>query len=214
MKQINYCECQEYELKNYLNLPGEKLIIAKRQHWFILVSPILLTLAILILTSLFFIVLISYTNSLTHPILIIVSVALLCFIVISKLIVDWYYHLYVITNRKILEIRISPLFADEINDVFLDQVRTTEVDAAIGSFLNELLDMGSITISFDRPSKDKVFILHDIINPREVGIFLGDELEKLMHTAPVWFQKDKTPEHIKYTEDVIPKEQQQGATII
>src|SRR3989344_2230428 len=116
-----------------------------------------------------------------------------------KVYIDWYYHMYVITTRKILEIACIPFFSDIMNDVILDQVRVTEVDARTNGFFNEILDVGDVVITFDRPSHEGQFVLRNVPQPREVGTALGDEFETLMHALSVWFRKGKSPRHVKFS---------------
>lgn len=121
-----------------------------------------------------------------------------------KQIIDWYYHLYIITSRKITEVVCAPFFSDAINDVILDQVRITEIDVKITNAIGEFLDVGDIIITFDRPSHETVFTIKSIKDPTKVGAYLSDELESIMHSMAVWFQRGQMPEHVKFNEDIFP----------
>lgn len=196
-------ELTENDLKGCLTLPDEKIVIAKRKHPLI---PITISLAIffvgLFATALFTYVLTITSQPLNLTISFILIVLSLTSFAISKTIIDWYYHIYIVTTRKILEVKCVPFFSDMIDDVFLDQVRTTEVDTLIPSFIHELLDIGSVTVAFDRPSHDEVYTLSNIHNPRETASFLADSLESLMRPSPVWFAPEKSTDVIKFTEDI------------
>lgn len=201
--KLGLVELTESDLKSCLTLPNEKIVIAKRKHPII---PIIASLGILII-SLFANAFLIYAFTITSQSLwlafsFILITSMFTNLAISKTIIDWYYHIYIVTNRKILEVRCIPFFSDMIDDVFLDQVRTTEVDTIIPSFIHELLDIGSVTVAFDRPSHDEVYTLSNIKNPRETASFLADSLESLMRPASVWFNPEKSTDIIKFTEDI------------
>jgi hypothetical protein len=181
------------EVEKYLTFPEERLIVAKRKHWFVLV-PEISTAALVALLILLFVFFPAYF--LLSSLELFLSAALLIFSLtisfITKMVVDSYFHIYVVTNRKILEVICRPFFTDTINDVFLDQVRTTEVDVRMNGIVNEVLNMGDVVIAFDRASHDKEFILKDIKDPRNTGNLIGDELKSIMYATPIWFQpRDK-----------------------
>lgn len=197
-------------LEKFLTLPGEELILARRQHWITLSGPIFLIifLGLLFATANSYIFLFLYQSFLLYFALSLVGLVIMAGF-ITKSVIDWYGHLYVVTSRKIMEIICVPLFSDSINDVLLDQVRTIEVDAKINGMVDEVFDVGDVVVAFDRPSKDKVFILSRVANPREVGTFLGDQLESMMEGSPVWFQRKTSSSHqqIRLSEDIYPERQ-------
>lgn len=200
-----FIEISDRECQNFTTLNGEQIQIAKRQHPFVLIGPIFGV----VFTSIFLLALGNILNfwllkSITTTIIFSSLMIIGTLALLSKVILDWYYHLYIITSRKILEIRCIPFFSDQIDDVFLDQVRTTEIDAHIPNFLHELLDMGDVTIAFDRPSHDEVYTLSNISRPREVATLLGKEFEEEMTQSPVWFKDTQTPPVARISEDVYP----------
>lgn len=194
---------------NFLTLPGEKILIVQRKHIFTLLTAIFIACLLgflSVLSSLFgaFVFLkspfIAISSSLS---LFVVSTSL-----IAKITVDWYFHLYVITNRKIVEVYCTPLFSHVINDVLLDQVRCTEIDVKIQGIINEMLNMGSVVFTFDRPTHQEEFALADIKNPREIGIFLGDAFNSTIRdsSSPVWYQpKNEDSKTFKFTEEIFPR---------
>ena len=196
-------ELTDNDLSGCVSLSKEEIILAKRKH---LLIPVFISIGIFFTgffaTSLA-VYLLSITISSTNLIISFTLIALtLISFAISKTFVDWYYHIYIVTTRKILEVKCIPFFSDTIDNVFLDQVRTTEVDTVIPSFIHELLDIGSVTVAFDRPSHDEVYTLSNIKDPRETARFLADSLENLMRPAPVWFGPEKSTDVIKFTEDI------------
>lgn len=202
---LKLIELKEKDCEPFITLSGEEMLIAKRKHPFVGLGRILVIMLLGSLTLvggnlIIYLVVHSQTLSLTFSSLVIISILS----VLVKSIVDWYYYIYIFTTRKILEICCIPLFSDYINDVFLDQVRTTEINAKMGTFLHELLDMGDVRIAFDRPSHEQVLILRNIHNPREVATFLGNKLEEGMAHSPVWFKQKEAAQIVKVSEDIYP----------
>jgi len=128
----------------------------------------------------FEIVLLSYLVALIHS---------------SKLIVDWYFHTYIITSRKIIEVSYKPFFNAVINDVLLDQVRCTEVVVQTRGILDHLIDRGDIAICFDMPTHQDQFHFADIAQPHETGVMLGELLNTAKSSSsgymqPIWYRRN------------------------
>ncbi|OGK19447.1 hypothetical protein A3G67_00605 [Candidatus Roizmanbacteria bacterium RIFCSPLOWO2_12_FULL_40_12] len=191
--------------QRFITLPGERLIIAKREHWFVMMGPLtttgLLSLLFISLAALFFLA------GASDPTLFIICLFLILVSttsIVLKIIADWHYHLYVFTTKRILQVNCAPLFSHSINDVQLDQVRITEIDVRIKGFINELLDMGDVIIAFDRPSHEETFVIANIKDPSTTGILLANTVKLMMESAPIWFQP-RTHEmdgSYKFAEDV------------
>lgn len=107
---------------------------------------------------------------------------------------DWYFHLYILTNRKILEVWYAPLYSHVMNDVLLDQVNCTQVDFRRSGFLNEMLDMGDVVLTFDRPTHQEEFIFKDVSKSYKLGVFLTRKLldrgsqQQATKIQPIWFK--------------------------
>ena len=112
---------------------------------------------------------------------------------ITKNIIDWYFHMYILTTRKMLEIRYTPLSSYIMNDVLLDKVNCTEIDFRTKGIVNELLDIGDVVITFDRPTSQEEFVLRDIKSCHKLGSFLTRKLmdrethESIQQT--IWLRK-------------------------
>lgn len=197
-------ELTREEISPHLSFPEEKLVIAKRQHPIVFLGPIIFSILISVAVIVFIYVI--SLNVFRSPI-VFIGLSLLILIIliglITKTVVDFYFHFYIVTDRQILEVIAVPFYKDRIFDVLLDQVRTTEIDSKIPSVLHEILDMGDVVIGFDRPSHEQQFVLTNIKAPRETELVLSKQLESIMHSAPIWFHPrgDMTP---KYYEDVYP----------
>lgn len=197
-------ELREAIFAKYLTLAGEQPIIAKRQHPFLLIKSLslllLATVSLVGLSSYFILHILGSWSVQIGAFLLIINLAA---ILSLKLIINWYYHFYIITNRKIREIFCLASNSTLSNDVFLDQVRTTEISTKFGGFLGELINMGEVRISFDRPSHEEEFILKNISDPYTTGMCLGDFLETVMCDSPVWFKRNEAiPNHL-FSDDVV-----------
>lgn len=194
-------ELSKEELKNFLTFDKEHVLIAKRQHPIVLVGPILLSLLLVSVFLLFLYLIATFIfNSLLLFVIFTLVVLVFYFNLIAKIVVDYYFHVYLVTNRKILEVMAIPMFTDKINDVLLDQVRTTEIQVKMPGMFHELFDLGDVYIEFDRPSHEQQFIFDNISYPNVVGSILSKELQSIMQESPVWFQ----PRHnnfSKYNDD-------------
>lgn len=178
--------------QKFLTLDQEELLLVRRSHPFVVIFPIIITsilasffisIAFLIFTSI-----LSSFPLLITTVLLLVSIAIT---LITKSIIDWYFHIYILTTKKILEIRYTPLSSYIMNGVMLDKVNCTEVDFHTYGILNEILDMGDVVITFDRPTHQEEFVLRDIEGCNKLGIFL---IRKLMDrqnkdlAQTIWFK--------------------------
>ena len=162
---------------NFLNLEGEELFLVKRRHIFVLLYPLFL---IALLASIFsFASYVIFSHFIYSFPLFLVTFLLILSISMSSIaysIVYWYFHIYVLTNRKILEVWYTPLSNHAVNDIFLDKVNCTEIDLTSKGFFHELIDMGDLTITFDRPTHQEEFTLRDIKNCDEIDKLLTQKL--------------------------------------
>ena len=181
----------------FLTLKDERLLLVKRQHPVVMITPILLTglLTIFFISGAYFLFeQFLLSNSLFFvTMLLLISIALS---LITKTIIDWYFHVFILTNRKILELRYTPLTSYLVNDVMLDRVSCTEVDVQTNGFLNELMDMGDVILTFDRPTHREEFVLNDVQGPHGLAIFLTQQLLDVKQPetlyTPIWFKQRST----------------------
>ncbi len=202
-KKENCKKREEYIMKHgmvvngnwntFLTLAGEKLLLVQRRHSFVIFLPIVFTifvLAVLLLTA--FLVFISFFHSLSLFIIVSLLLVSACMSMIAKVIIDWYFHVYILTTRKILEVWYTPLTSYNVNDVLLDKVNCTEIDIKINGFIHELIGMGDIVVTFDRPTHQEEFVFNDIPQPETIEKFLTQRL--MDHGAdaplfPMWFRE-------------------------
>jgi hypothetical protein len=175
----------------FLSLKDEKLLMAIRRHPFVVIMP---SIILVILTGMFigsaymlFERLFSSFSLFIATSLLLISIAVG---IIAKLIIDWYFHIYILTNRKILEFRYTPLTSYVVNDIMLDRVFCTEVDSQTNGFIHDLVDLGDIIVTFDRPTHQEEFVLRDVYRCHMLEQFLTKQLldgglKEYVH--PLWF---------------------------
>ena len=178
----------------FLTLRDEHLLLVKRKHPFVVLLPIflILLLTLFFIGSSYFL----FHNLIDSSSLFFISTLLLVSIAISlvtKTIIDWYFHMYILTNRKILELKYTPLTSYMFNDVMLDRVSCTEIDLQSNGFLNELIDMGNILITFDRPTHQEEFVLRDVQGSHALATYLTQQLldgkQQQNGMQPIWFKQ-------------------------
>lgn len=204
-------ETKNYQINarkiHFLTLPGEKLLASERKHWFVIVAPLvyIAIFGFLLFSANAYIFLI-LVPSLLSFFLLLVAILLLTTSIFAKIIVEWYFHVYIITTRKILEISYAPLCSQITNEVLLDQVRCTEVDTKIHGIIGEIVDKGDVIVTFDRPTHEEEFIISDINKPEALGMFLGDMLTTLHPTAqiPHWFGQKNGNTTYNFIDEMAP----------
>ncbi len=190
--------------KSFLTFDGEEILLVKRKHGFTLFIPILLTgiLTIIFISIAFllFTVMFASFSLFFVSTLLLINMAL---ILVTKNVIDWYFHMYVLTTRKILEVWYTPLSAHVINDILLDKVNCTEIDLKTTGFINEMIDMGDIAITFDRPTHQEEFILKDIKSSRDIGIFLTEKLinKTMIDPRMLWHRERHNRGPFRFNED-------------
>ncbi len=203
---------------SFLTQPGEKLIFIVRKHVFLLEIRIALILLFLLLT-LTMSLLLFFSLNFPIPLLLVLNLAILTFSlhILSKSIADWYFHIYIVTTHKILEVFYAPLFSHVVNEVLLDQIRCTEIDIQTEGIISELINMGDVMLTFDRPTHQEQFCLMGIENPQKVGTFLGDKLlEKqgqvksgdaaanVSKETGSWYKVKSGLKKLRFTEELFP----------
>lgn len=193
----------------FITLPGEQLILVQRKHWYSFVFPILILSFIDIASITGLIILSSIFPSYIQLLL---SFALFIAIVaatfIGKFIVDWYFNFYVITSKKIIEVSYKPLTSRHTNEILLDQVKCTEIDTRVDGIMHELLDIGDVIITFDRPTHQEEFVLADMSDPKKIESNLENALcsvgedARNVNGASLFNKAREDPSKWRYLEEI------------
>ena len=164
----------------------EELIFACREHWLPLtlrlVRQALTGLAIAISLSFMFAVIL---KNIPLAVSVFFLVVVLANIIAVRELIHWCYHLYIATNKQLIEVRYSPLLSHAINSVLLDQIRCTEIDVEMYGIIPELIGIGNVAITFDRPTHKEEFVIRGIRSPRAIANLLSAQI----HQALPNFQK-------------------------
>jgi len=200
---------QKYADTNALFLlPGEKAVLTTKQHVFAIIPPLIIAAILGVGAITVFFTISAYLHMFASLTLLGGSMLVLLTLgLITKILVDWYFHLYLVTNRRILEIDYKPFFSQDVNDVLLDQVRCTEIDIKIHGYIHGLMDIGDIIITFDRPTHQQEFILHDIKSPRSHGTLLGHLLntpKQTVNSQTVWYRQNDMEKPYTFIENITP----------
>ena len=186
----------------------ERILLRKRQHWFIFIMPVFFSIIVAIAVTLIlyylFVLKISQVGLFMSSVPVIF---LMTSSIIAKIIVDWHCHFYLLTTNRILEVSYKPLFSNYINNVILNQVKSTEIDIEKTGIINQLLDIGNVIITFDRPTHQEEFRLMNIKDPREVGFLMSDalDIEKIdMMDTPLWYKTKDEKRPFRITEEIFP----------
>lgn len=203
----NNTQLTQDALKFFITLPEEELLLVERKHWLLLIFSLLSALMFFFFSIVASVFVFGYIFPQWNMVIVSLLLWTTCFLSLSiKMIIDWYFHIYIITNRKILEVHYTPLFSHEFNQVLLDQVRCTEVDIQTHGIVRELFDMGDIVLTFDRPTHEESFIFSNIKNPRQVAHILGNYLNiNTQNNNTLWYKPKNKNNIFRFTEDIFPR---------
>lgn len=197
------------DCSKFLSFNNEQVILAIKKHPITLISNFFIIGFILLFLLSILIVSIYYINELFLLIPGVISITLLGIILIVHSLVSTYYHIYVITTRKFLELRFLPFGQSFINEILLDQVKCTEVDMESDGVIYNIFDVGSVILTFDRPTHQKEYVLSNVKNHRKVGMILSqliiDNRNKPTVTTEIpkdiWFKSLDNQPLLRYGEE-------------
>lgn len=197
------------ENKYFITHSDEELFTAKRSHIFVLLAPFIGTIFFTFISILSAFILQKLFPLIVFPTLLlgIIPILLLCiFSVVIKFFVDWYFHLYVITNRKLLEVCYKPFFSKDICVIPLDQMRCVEVSVTTHGFIKTLLDIGDVSIKLDLLTHQDIFTMKNIVSPQKTGIDLTEALNNII-VARVINDSTITPLPAQYNNSIVESPQ-------
>ncbi|RJQ38492.1 hypothetical protein C4559_01745 [Candidatus Microgenomates bacterium] len=171
------------ETQYFITHSDEKLLAAKRSHLFVLFAPLVGTIFFACISIFSIFIFQKLFPLIVSPTLLVgvIFVFSLCMLSLTiKLFVDWYFHLYVVTSRKILEVCYKPFFSKDIRVIPLDQMRCVEVNVTTQGFIKTLLDIGDVSIKLDLLTHQDIFTMTNIISPQKTGIDITEALNHLI----------------------------------
>ncbi len=198
----------ENGFSEFLPYTREQLLVAKRQHKFVMYIPLAITL---FLTFLFlaasWVMFITVIKSYELFLISCLTIVTLALNIGAKILIDWYLHAYMVTSRKILEVKYSPFASDVINEVLMDQVKCTEVDVHTHGILNQIIGLGDIVLTFDRPTHQQEFIFSSIQHYQDLGHVLSNMLVNTSTglSVPVWFKSRDKSNKLQFRQEIFPQ---------
>lgn len=184
----------------FSSLPSadDHILIFTRSHIFYLLEKIVLTvigvLVMLVLSLVFFLTI--YLS----PLLLIATCCLLITFgttMVIRAYIAWYFHFYLVTTRKIVEVCNIPFGNYFMNEILLDRVKCTEVDITSLGIINQLFRIGDVVVTFDRPTKHRdSFVFSNVSNSNTIKELLTDYLiesysEKINISKNIWYTDDR-----------------------
>jgi hypothetical protein len=167
----------------FITRSDEEFFLSKRKHIYVLFVPLTTTLlltgsaiaSVFILQRLF-------PNILFPTLLlgIILIILLLAMSLVINFFVNWYFHVYIVTSRKLLEVCYKPFSSKEICVIPLDQMRCIEITTVTHGFIKTLLDIGNVSIRLDLLTHQNIFTIEHISSPQKTGIYLTELLNDLI----------------------------------
>jgi membrane protein YdbS with pleckstrin-like domain len=143
----------------------EQIKLLLRRHWFTLVPPVLKRFVIIFLP--FLILFFLFPSFILKSIFFSILFLLWFVMGISAILYEWiiwYYDIYIITNKRIIDIDQKTLFSRSVAEASLDKVQdvTFEIDGVIPTFLN----YGDVSVQ--TAGAEEVVNLEEVHDPREV----------------------------------------------
>lgn len=187
------------QIDKFLIFEGEELIFACREHWLPLAMRLVRQIFLaIILSTIIFSVIFLVLQSLALSIAAILFMNLIIGIMTLQDLIHWSFHLYIATNKQIIEVRYSPLFSQAVNSVLLDQIRCTEIDVDMFGIIPELIGIGNVALTFDRPTHKEEFVIRGIRSPRKIASLLSAQIHQGTAakvrgelTKPLWIKELK-----------------------
>lgn len=186
----------------------EEPIFALREHWLtLLFRATKITLVGLIVGSISSIVVYYVLQSWQTTVLAGFFVLLVAAFIMLREFIHWSLHLYVATSKQLIEIHYNPLFSHVVNSVLLEQIRCTEIDVDMFGIVPELIGIGNVILTFDRPTHKEEFVLKGIRSPRRIANILSTQIyhtkgtKNLSNSQPLWIKELETNKY-KYVGDV------------
>lgn len=167
------------QIRKFMLFDNEELIFATREHWLPLVVRLIRSgAASLVIASVVAGVLIAFLGSVSLSIGFFFLILLIGGIAAIRDLIHWSFHIYIATSKQIIEVHYSPLLSEAINSVLLDQIRCTEIDVEMYGLIPELLGIGNVELTFDRPTHKEEFIIRDIRSPRKIASLLSGQIHQ------------------------------------
>ncbi len=152
---------------------GEKPIIIRRRHWFIIFSKVaMFSFSILIILITLFLLI----RFFSYPALIltVISFFILYLMVIFNVLADYYLDIWMITNKRSIRVELKGFFSRTIKTIHHRRVQETKTN--VKGIFPTVLDYGDIRIQTAGGQTE--FIFKDIPEPYKVKNTLNSLIEE------------------------------------
>lgn len=198
------------DCSKFLTFEEETILVAVKKHPFTLIANfavigfVLLFLVVILFVGIYFIT--SFFILLVGTI----TIGLLGTGLIIHTLIDSYYHIFIVTNRKLLEVRFLPFAQSVVNEILLDQVKCTELDMKCDGFIHNIFNIGSVMLTFDRPTHQEVFLIPHISDYRKIGMIISQVIvaqrqvvkeNQNMEAKEIWFKVPNQENKYKFMEE-------------
>jgi uncharacterized membrane protein YdbT with pleckstrin-like domain len=134
----------QIETLNLESHQGEQIVMIVRRHWFNILQNLLsvFLMAALLVASFFFLPFLfpSFSQNSAAGIFLFGETvfAMIIWVVFSLILIDYYFDVWVVTTRRIINVEQKGLFSREVSELKLEKIQdiSTEVMGVIPTFLN------------------------------------------------------------------------------
>ena len=186
------------QIEKFKLFDDEKLIFACREHWLPITFRIIRQLVMgVLLAAAFSSIFILIVHSIALALSAFFFVVLIASMLSVRDLIHWSFHMYIATNKQLIEVLYNPLVSNAINSVLLDQIRCTEIDVEMYGIIPELLGIGNVEITFDRPTHKEEFVIRNIRSPRTIANLLSGHIHQINPSIrnntpqPIWSRELK-----------------------
>lgn len=183
----------------------EKIIFEVRKHWIVFWSEvfalILIALAPLSLTSLFAVEswngVFSYTGMISLFIFFYALWLLLCWVIVFVLWTNYYLDVWIITDKKILNIEQHGLFKREVVVLHLDKIQ--DITYMVNGFVATTLNFGNIRVT--TAGREAEFVMRGVPHPALVQAKINEAL--IEHKKESFKENFEIEEEVKHSKDQV-----------
>ncbi len=171
------------DIRKALPSPTDESIFVFERPYFLAFLPWLAIGLALILAGIIFIVLIlaSFPGLLADPfsnnIFVIITTAYFLLLVpfLTVAFIDFYYDIYIVTDRRLIDIDQHNLFSRHISELTLEEVQ--DVTSTNNGILKSIFDFGDVTIETSGATPER-FEFNNVLHPREIATIILDLSEQ------------------------------------
>ena len=161
--------------------PDEKILLEVRKHWFVFLIDAAPTLVLALFIPLFVLVLASFTVFTTSPALgslptfLLTLWSIVIWTSLAVIWTDYYLDLWIVTNRRIINMNQIGLFNRETTSWQLDRVQ--EVTIGVRTIFENFLGFGSVEVQTAGPTDEFAKIM-GVKSPSRIQSVIMEELAR------------------------------------